>query len=103
MGASKPLVAAFLATPFASYGAVRWYQARSKFGLDHMTDDELRNLFSEIDTDGSGQIDAKELRTALANRGFLISERAVDSMIARADSNHDNVISQTEFLAICKK
>merc|ERR1740121_296022 len=100
---SKPVVAGILATPFAGYGAVRWYQAKARLGLNDMTEDELRKLFSEMDADGSGAIDAAELQTALANRGFLVSQRAVNSMIAKANTNHDNVIEIDEFLKICNK
>jgi len=51
-------------------------------------------LFTELDTDGSGTISAAELRIALGRQG---DQQAVDSIMSRADVNGDGEISYDEY------
>eukprot|EP00283_Hemiselmis_rufescens_P025672 CAMPEP_0173467702 /NCGR_PEP_ID=MMETSP1357-20121228/75541_1 /TAXON_ID=77926 /ORGANISM="Hemiselmis rufescens, Strain PCC563" /LENGTH=61 /DNA_ID=CAMNT_0014435857 /DNA_START=33 /DNA_END=215 /DNA_ORIENTATION=+ len=44
--------------------------------------EQAMELFAQIDQDGSGEVDAAELRGALANWGVKVSEREAVEMIA---------------------
>ena len=51
-------------------------------------------LFSELDTNGDGQISQSEFETALGNDG--IDKSSADALFAKLDTNGDGSISQSE-------
>ena len=57
----------------------------------------LRKVFDEFDTDRSGDIDRQELRGAFRNLGYKTTEREVQSMLAKVDSDGNETISFAEF------
>ena len=52
------------------------------------------SLFSQLDTDGNGQISQSEFETVLGNDG--IDKSSADALFAKLDSNGDGTISQSE-------
>merc|ERR1711908_228623 len=66
-----------------------------------LTDDqiqEIREAFDLFDTDGSGTIDAKELKVAMRALGFEPKKEEIRKMIADADRDGSGVIDFPEFL-----
>ena len=58
---------------------------------------QLRQIFDEIDTDGSGHISKDELATALEKGGKDASPEAIEKILAEVDLNKDGEISFSEF------
>lgn len=52
------------------------------------------SLFSQLDTDGNGQISESEFETVLGNDG--VDKSSADALFAKLDSNGDGSISQSE-------
>lgn len=50
-------------------------------------DARSEELFKEIDTDGNGQIDEQELKTAMSNAGVELSKKELHAMMAEADED----------------
>ena len=50
-------------------------------------DKRSEELFKEIDTDGNGQIDEQELKTAMSNAGVQLSKKELHAMMAEADED----------------
>merc|ERR1711965_121904 len=66
-----------------------------------LTDDqiqEIREAFDLFDTDGSGTIDAKELKVAMRALGFEPKKEEIRKMIADAYRDGSGVIDFPEFL-----
>lgn len=63
---------------------------RSKLGPDELTEEELREAFSQFDEDGSGAISPDELRQILSSSN--LSEEQVDQLIIDADTDGDGEI-----------
>ena len=63
-------------------------------------DHPLRALFSKVDVDGSGEIDAAELVTAMAGLGESISARQAEAMMAGADQDGNGTLDVGEFIAV---
>jgi len=59
--------------------------------------EELRMAFEVLDIDGSGAIDANELRVAMQALGFEPDKEEIKRMIKDADKNGDGVIQFEEF------
>jgi len=66
--------------------------------LDTEQLDELREAFNLFDTDGSGTIDAKELKAAMRALGFTIKKSEVKEMIAQVDADDSGTIDFNEFV-----
>lgn len=58
-----------------------------------------KKLFKEIDTDGSGGIDRKELRRAMRKRTMKISEEKINEVFEEVDKNRDGLLDLDEFIA----
>jgi calcium-dependent protein kinase len=56
-----------------------------------------RSLFEEMDTDGSGSIDADELAAGLKARGYTVSKAEIEQLIDRMDINQDGTLEFDEF------
>jgi hypothetical protein len=54
-------------------------------------------LFAEIDADGNGSVDFRELKTALRRKGCKLTDIEVKDMMAMADTDGDGFISLPEF------
>lgn len=64
-----------------------------------MSDDSLRKAFEVYDTDKSGAIDAKELRTILGGEtGF--DDQVWNDIIREVDKNGDGEIELNEFITM---
>mmetsp|Transcript_18481 Transcript_18481/g.22634 ORF Transcript_18481/g.22634 Transcript_18481/m.22634 type:complete len:179 (+) Transcript_18481:413-949(+) len=59
---------------------------------------EIREAFDLFDTDGSGTIDAKELKVAMRALGFEPKKEEIRKMIADVDKNGSGTIDFEEFL-----
>ena len=67
-------------------------------GLTEEQKQEIREAFDLFDTDGSGTIDAKELKVAMRALGFEPKKEEVKKMIADIDKDGDGTIDFNEFL-----
>ena len=59
---------------------------------------EIKEAFDLFDTDGSGTIDAKELKVAMRALGFEPKKEEIKKMIADADKGQGGVIDFSDFL-----
>lgn len=63
-------------------------------------EDVLRTTFEEIDTDGSGKIDTKELRTALVKSGIPCDDTELNFLLYNLDINYDGRLDFQEFVLL---
>jgi centrin-1 len=59
---------------------------------------EIKEAFDLFDTDGSGSIDAKELKVAMRALGFEPKKEEIKKMIADLDTEAKGVIDYNDFL-----
>merc|ERR1711939_541442 len=71
-----------------------------KFELTEEQKQEIREAFDLFDTDGSGTIDAKELKVAMRALGFEPKKEEIRKMIADADRDQSGVIDFSEFIEL---
>ncbi len=71
---------------------------RNKTELTDEQKQEIREAFDLFDTDGSGTIDAKELRVAMRALGFEPKKEEIKKMIADIDKDDSGTIDFSEFL-----
>jgi len=64
---------------------------------------ELKKVFDQFDADGSGKVDADEVRLMARSMGMVYDEDTLSNMIKEADANGDNEIDFDEFLVIVTK
>jgi hypothetical protein len=57
-------------------------------------------IFSEFDTNGSGDIDVRELRSALTRWGISVSDDHFEQMMKSYDLDHNGVVDRAEFRRI---
>ena len=91
----KPLIS-YLLQAYRKGGRAK----RSTGGSD-LTEEqkqEIREAFDLFDTDGSGTIDAKELKVAMRALGFEPKKEEVKKMIADIDKDNSGTIDFNEFL-----
>lgn len=79
---------------------VEWSLAalEAKFGEEQVF--SAQRAFSRVDVDGSGTVDAAELRSLLAELGQHPSVAEVEEMVAEIDANHDGHLSEQEFVQL---
>ena len=82
------------ATKKAAAGAAK----NKKFELTEEQKQEIREAFDLFDTDGSGTIDAKELKVAMRALGFEPKKEEIKKMISDIDKDGSGVIDFSEFL-----
>ncbi|RXN28366.1 caltractin isoform X1 [Labeo rohita] len=61
---------------------------------------EIKEAFDLFDTDGSGNIDVKELKVAMRALGFEPKKEEIKKMIADIDKEGSGVISFNDFLSM---
>jgi centrin-1 len=69
-------------------------------GLTEEQKQEIREAFDLFDTDGSGTIDAKELKVAMRALGFEPKKEEVKKMIADVDTDGSGCIGFEDFLSL---
>lgn len=74
--------------------------AKTPIELTEEQRQEIREAFDLFDTDGSGSIDAKELKVAMRALGFEPKKEEVRKMIADIDKNGSGSIDFEEFLSM---
>jgi calmodulin len=65
---------------------------KSKFKNEVQAEDEMKAAFKIFDKDGSGKIDAKELKNAMKSLGNQMSDKEVEEMLAVADLDADGKV-----------
>ncbi|KAH0788747.1 centrin [Histomonas meleagridis] len=73
---------------------------QSKQELSEEQKQEIREAFDQFDSDGSGSIDAKELKVALRALGFDLSREEVREMIAKVAGKNSPSIDFSQFTEI---
>jgi centrin-1 len=86
------------ATPQAVGSARRDKGKGRSSGLTEEQKQEIREAFDLFDTDGSGTIDAKELKVAMRALGFEPKKEEIKKMIADIDKDGSGTIDFEEFL-----
>ncbi|GAB1603969.1 caltractin-like [Argonauta hians] len=71
-----------------------------KLELTEEQKQEIKEAFDLFDADGSGSIDAKELKVAMRALGFEPKKEDIKSMIAQVDKNGTGTIDFNDFLTI---
>lgn len=61
------------------------------------TPQEIQQIFSALDIDHSGSVDAKELQAALQSSGFALSLSSIAMLIRVHDPNGDGKMNIQEF------
>ena len=69
-------------------------------GLSDEEIEEIREAFNLFDTDGSGTIDPKELRSAMESLGFEAKNQTIYQMIGDVDKDGNGAIDFDEFLEL---
>ncbi|KAG7668491.1 hypothetical protein KSW81_005258 [Nannochloris sp. 'desiccata'] len=69
-------------------------------GLTEEQKQEIREAFDLFDTDGSGTIDAKELKVAMRALGFEPKKEEVKKMISDVDTDGSGTIGFDDFMAM---
>ena len=64
---------------------------------------ELKGVFEMFDVDGSGAIDAKELKQVMQNLGMNPTEEEVNRMMQEADEDDSGEIEFAEFAILMGK
>jgi hypothetical protein len=72
------------------------------FVLSEEQTKEIKEVFTMFDSDGSGSIDASELRVAMRTMGFDIFEEEAKKMISDLDADGSGSIDFDEFLSMMK-
>jgi Ca2+-binding EF-hand superfamily protein len=66
----------------------------------------LESMFTVMDRNGDGTVSRTELRTVMAgvaaSAGETITEEQVDAALIEADTNKDQRIQKSEFIAVMK-
>ncbi|GAB9467040.1 hypothetical protein Gpo141_00004400 [Globisporangium polare] len=87
------------ASAFArSRAALRRKPRQIKKALDEEDLEEIREAFHLFDTDGSGSIDARELKAAMRALGFQVKKAEIRQMIADIDKDESGTINVDEFI-----
>jgi hypothetical protein len=70
--------------------------------FEHLETKEFYDLFAQLDRDGSGVLEIKEINEALGNLGIKASESRVEEVLSQFDKNSDGAMSFEEFQRIRK-
>eukprot|EP01027_Heterolobosea_sp_BB2_P008623 GEZU01012796.1.p1 GENE.GEZU01012796.1~~GEZU01012796.1.p1 ORF type:complete len:200 (-),score=46.76 GEZU01012796.1:163-681(-) len=80
--------------------ASRGAKGKGKPELTEEQKNEIQEAFDLFDTDGSGTIDAKELKVAMRALGFEPKKEEIKKMIADIDKDGSGTIDFNEFLEL---
>jgi centrin-1 len=72
--------------------------SRTKVELTEEQRQEIKEAFDLFDTDGSGSIDAKELKVAMRALGFEPKKEEIRKMISDVDTDGSGTIDFNEFM-----
>ncbi|TPX33978.1 hypothetical protein SmJEL517_g03191 [Synchytrium microbalum] len=86
--------------PSSSTAATSSSKGKKPHELTPEQKQEIREAFDLFDTDGSGTIDAKELKVAMRALGFEPKKEEIRRMIAEIDKNGSGSIDFAEFLEL---
>ena len=75
-------------------------KAKGRTTLTEEQRQEIKEAFDLFDTDGSGSIDAKELKVAMRALGFEPKKDEIKKMIADLDTEGNGVIDYNDFLEL---
>jgi centrin-1 len=92
---SKPTTSGAAAAPVANKPAGG---SRTKIELTEEQRQEIKEAFDLFDTDGSGSIDAKELKVAMRALGFEPKKEEIRKMISDVDTDGSGTIDFNEFM-----
>merc|ERR1739848_263931 len=67
-------------------------------GLSEEEIEEIKEAFDLFDTDGSGTIDPKELKSAMQSLGFEAKNQTIYQMVSDLDTDGSGAIDFEEFL-----
>jgi Ca2+-binding EF-hand superfamily protein len=84
-------------TQWGSRGGKPAAKKAAKFELTEEQKQEIREAFDLFDTDGSGTIDAKELKVAMRALGFEPKKEEIKKMISDIDKDGNGTIDFNEF------
>lgn len=88
------------ATTGQNAGAAGRKKAGPKPELTEEQKQEIREAFDLFDADGSGSIDAKELKVALRALGFEPKKDEIKKMVAEVDKENKGTIDFNDFLML---
>eukprot|EP01046_Picozoa_sp_COSAG06_P004552 COSAG06_NODE_191_length_20709_cov_8.536778_5_plen_1153_part_00 len=76
-----------------------WFRKQSEEARNLLAADarDLDELWSEIDTDGSGELDKEELAAVLDIMGQPMGPRKLENMMQRLDTDGNGTVSKAEF------
>ena len=84
------------------YSQVEWVQPTSQsFSREEVS--ELRGVFNEVDTDGSGTINQQELQAMLGSAGQTYSDQELMDLMNEVDEDESGDISFDEFLSLMER
>merc|ERR1712022_87961 len=83
-------------------GAAKMVKKPGKSEITEEQKQEIREAFDLFDTDGSGAIDAKELKVAMRALGFEPKKDEIRKMISDIDKDGDGTIDFDEFMMTAK-
>ena len=58
----------------------------------------LRKVFEALDTDGSGFIEASDIKNLTSSAGFEVGDDELEQLVANCDTSGDGKISFEEFV-----
>lgn len=79
-----------------------WFEVRNMSQV--LSDEEIREIkekFTQLDTDNSGTIDVSELKLALDSVGWKLAQYQVRELVEKNDVNNDGTLDQNEFINLC--
>merc|ERR1712166_891513 len=82
----------------ASYKKTTLTRPKKRTELTEEQKQEIKEAFDLFDTDGSGNIDQKELKVAMRALGFEPKREEIKKMIADVDKDGSGVIEYPEFM-----
>ena len=65
--------------------------------------DHMMQQFQQFDTDGSGDLDCRELGTLLSTAGLVVTKADVARLLAQYDEDNSGTLSSAEFQILAKR
>jgi len=78
-----------------------YLQAMGLVPRENHMEASMRSCFRQFDTDGSGSIDAKELKQVFAEMGKAFTDAEMERMIGLADKDNTGTLEYEEFIKHC--